>query len=93
MLLIVFFLTKSTIYLQYQVSKKIGCCGKDLLTMNMKNEFMMPVQISTAAKKNYASILKIQEGVVFANPKLDIKGVNLRGSILVQHRYTRFIQV
>ena len=78
--LIVFFLTKSTIYLQYQVSKKIGCCGKDLLTMNMKNEFMMPVQISTAAKKNYASILKIQEGVVFANPRLDIKGVNLRGS-------------
>lgn len=78
--LIVFFLTKSTVYLQYQVSKKLGCCGKDLLTMNMKNEFMMPVLISTAAKKNYASVLKIQEGVVFANPRLDIKGVNLRGS-------------
>jgi hypothetical protein len=41
---------------------------------------MMPVEISTSAKKNYASILKIQEGVVFSNPRLDIKGVNLRGS-------------
>jgi hypothetical protein len=93
--LIVFFLTKSTIYLQYQVSKKIGCCGKDLLTMNMKNEFMMPVEISTAAKKNYASILKIQEGVVFANPRLDIKGVILRSSTYSPHTtaYTQwFIQ-
>lgn len=77
---IVFLLTKSTIYLQYQVSKRLGVCGKDLLTMNMKNEFMMPIEISTAAKKNYTSVLKIQEGVVFANPRLDIKGVNLRGS-------------
>ncbi len=78
--LIVFWLTKATIYVQYQVSKRLGVCGKDLVTMNMKNEFMMPVEISTSAKKNYASILKIQEGVVFSNPRLDIKGVNLRGS-------------
>ncbi len=80
--LVVFLLTKSTNYLQFQVSKNLGICGKDTLGMHMKNEFMMPVQISTAAKKNYASTLKIQEGVVFAEPRLELKGVMLRSSTL-----------
>jgi len=78
--LMVYFLTKATIYLQYRVSETFNAVGKDLLTMSMKNEFMMPVVITTSAKKHYCSLLKIQEGVVYAKPRLDIKGVGLRGS-------------
>lgn len=78
--LIVFLLTKATVCLQYRVSEAFNAVGKDLLTMAMKNEFMMPIEILTYAKKHYCSILKIQEGVVFNKPRLDIKGVGLRGS-------------
>lgn len=78
--LVVYWLSKATAALQYQVSIAFCACGKDLLTMNMKNEFMMPIEILTSLKKHYASILKIQEGVVFNQPRLDIKGVGLRGS-------------
>ena len=80
--LIVFLLTKATNYLQFQVSKNLGMCGDNTLKMHMKNEFMMPVQICTGAKKNYASILKIQEGVIFDKAKLELKGVSLRGSTI-----------
>ena len=34
----------------------------------------------TSLKKHYASILKIQEGVFYKKPRMDIKGVGLRGS-------------
>lgn len=78
--LVVYWLTKANAYILYNVSKAFGATGKDLYKMAMKNEFMMPVEILTTLKKHYASILKIQEGVVYSTPRLDIKGVGLRGS-------------
>lgn len=78
--LIVYWLTKANAFILYNVSKAFGATNKDLYTMAMKNEFMMPVEILTTLKKHYASILKVQEGVVYAKPVLDIKGVGLRGS-------------
>lgn len=78
--LIVYFLSKANAFILYNVSKAFGAVGKDLKTMNMKNEFMMPIMILTSLKKHYASILKIQEGVYYNTPRLDIKGVGLRGS-------------
>lgn len=78
--LIVYWLSKANAYIMYHVSRMVGAIDKDLLTMQMKNEFMMPVDILTSLKKHYASILKIQEGVFYATPRLDIKGVELRGS-------------
>lgn len=78
--LIVYWLSKANANILYHVSKNFGALKKDMLTMAMKNEFMMPVEILTSLKKHYASILKIQEGVFYATPRMDIKGVNLRGS-------------
>lgn len=78
--LVVYFLSKATTNLQYQVSANFGACGPDLLTMTMKNEYMMPIELLTSLKKQYASILKFQEGVIYNEAKLDIKGVMLRGS-------------
>ena len=78
--LIVYWLSKANANVLFHVSEAFGALGKDLTGMAMKNEFMMPVDILTSLKKHYASILKIQEGVVFKTPRLDIKGVGLRGS-------------
>lgn len=78
--LAVYMVSKATTNLQYWISAHFGACKDDLLTMTMKNEFMMPIEILTSLKKHYASILKFQEGVVYSTPRLDIKGVGLRGS-------------
>lgn len=78
--LVVYWLSKATANLIYHLSVNFGAVGSDAKRMNMKNEFMMPVEILTTLKKHYASILKIQEGVFYGTPRLDIKGVNLRGS-------------
>ena len=78
--LIVYWLSKANANILYHVSKNFGALKEDLLTMAMKNEFMMPVEILTSLKKHYASILKIQEGVFYNTPRMDIKGVGLRGS-------------
>lgn len=78
--LIVYWLCKANRFVLYHLSRSLGAVGDDLFTMNAKNEFTMPIQLLTILKKHYASILKIQEGVIYDVPVLDIKGVNLRGS-------------
>lgn len=78
--IVVYWLSKSIKSLIANMSRAFGATGKDVFKMNMKNEFMMPIEIVTSLKKHYASILAIQEGVFYKTPKMDIKGVNLRGS-------------
>lgn len=80
--LAVYWLSKANANILYHLGKILGACGKDILILNMKNEFMMPVEILTTLKKNYLSILKIQEGVFYNTPKLDLKGSGFRGSTL-----------
>lgn len=82
--LVVYWLSKSIKSMLAHMSKAIGAVGKDITKMNMKNEFMMPIEIMTSLKKHYASILAIQEGVFYKIPRLDIKGGNLRGSTYSQ---------
>lgn len=80
--LAVYWLSKANANILYYLSKVLGAVGKEMMILNMKNEFMMPVEISTSRKKNYASVLKIQEGVFYNQMKLDVKGVGFRGSTL-----------
>lgn len=80
--LAVYWLSKANAYILYHLSTILGATGKDMFILNMKNEFMMPIEILTSLKKHYVSILKIQEGVFYNTPKLDIKGVGFRGSNL-----------
>ena len=41
---------------------------------SMKNEFLYLTLLTSPAKKHYQGMVKVQEGTVFANPKIDIKG-------------------
>ena len=75
-----YFLSKTVAWLMYTISEQRGAMGKDLLAMNMKNEFLYPVMMSCIIPKHYAGIITMQEGRVLAKPKKDIKGVSFRGS-------------
>lgn len=77
---IVYFLTKANEHILHHLSIAYNATGNDIKTIAMKNEFMMPVEMLTTMKKNYASHLAVQEGVSFGSPILDLKGVSLRGS-------------
>ena len=80
--LAVYWLSKANANILFHLSTILGATGKDMFILQMKNEFMMPIEILTSLKKHYVSILKIQEGVFYNSPKLDIKGVGFRGSNL-----------
>ena len=80
--LIVYLLSKANERILYHLSVVLGALNDERKIIAMKNEFMMPVQIMTSLKKHYVSISKMQEGIQFGTPLLDIKGVGLRGSQL-----------
>ena len=42
--------------------------------LNMKNEFLYDTVLVTPAKKHYQAAIRVQEGVYFEKPKMDIKG-------------------
>ena len=46
--------------------------------INMKNEFLLETLMVTTGKKHYASIVLMQEGVIYENPKVDIKGLAIK---------------
>ena len=78
--LMVYYLCKANVTLNYNISRVLGAVDKDLFAMSAKNEFTMPIEVLTSLKKHYMCLWKIQEGVIYGEPLLDIKGVNLRGS-------------
>lgn len=78
--LVVYWLSKANANILFHLSKILGAIGDELFILAMKNEFMMPVEILTPLKKHYMALLAIQEGVVYTKPRLDVKGVGLRGS-------------
>ena len=75
--------------LTYQLTKVINNCYLKFTeelnvpefirpTINMKNEFLNKKIMLTKNKKNYASIVMMQEGRLFDNPKMDIKGLPIK---------------
>lgn len=57
-----------------------GCEKEDLHLIEMKNEFFYACMLLFEAKKVYAGIINMREGMLLSKPKVDIKGVALRGS-------------
>ncbi len=58
--------------------------------INMKNEYYLETVGVTFAKKSYFGILTRQEGFIFPEPKLDVKGVNFFKSTSTE-KTTKFI--
>ena len=76
----VFIVSQSLEHIFARMSSGIGMDIKNLEQIKMKNEFYYPVLMKTFMRKHYAGIIHVQEGKVLPVPKLDIKGLGLRGS-------------
>jgi hypothetical protein len=80
----------SLVYLASQLVRHIlaTLCGnmgveqKQILRLEMKNEFYFPVFALTSRAKHYYAYRGAQEGVVFTEMKPEIKGVALRSSAI-----------
>lgn len=62
------------------LSANINVPREHLHTLAMKNEFLWTVHMPTEVSKHYAAYTVMQEGNVFAQPELEVKGVHLKNS-------------
>lgn len=62
------------------LSTNLGIETKQIHTISMKNEFYFNIFSLTPVAKHYMSYMNAREGVVYSEPKLEIKGVELRSS-------------
>ena len=60
--------------------------------LNMKNEFLYDSILVTPAKKHYQSAVRIQEGVYFEKPMLDIKGMEYTKNSMAGKTTREFIK-
>ena len=75
------YLTSMTlVHLLASYSANMGVVPERIFQLAMKNEYMMESLILTGKSKHYIYRIIAKEGNVYANPKLDIKGVTLRNS-------------
>lgn len=78
--LVIYWLHHAVKYALKRFSINFGYVPDETERLAMKNEFLFPVMMIYPIKKTYVGLQLIQEGVVFKQPKLDIKGQTLRGS-------------
>ena len=62
------------------MSANFGFVGKRLFQVAMKNEFKFDVFVVTNVAKHYFSYISVQEGNVFKEREIEIKGVHLKSS-------------
>lgn len=67
------------------LSANMGVTKEKLYTLAMKPEYSFPVFIPTSVAKHYFTIKTIQEGNVYNEPEIEIKGVHLKNSALPKH--------
>lgn len=61
-------------------------------TLNMKNEFLYDSILITPAKKHYQAAIRVQEGVYFETPKIDIKGMEYTKNSMAGESTRKFIK-
>lgn len=62
------------------LSANMGVDKSDLFRLAMKNEYAFPVFALTTMAKHYYAFMSAQEGAIFVDYKMEIKGKNLRSS-------------
>lgn len=62
------------------LSKYMNVDKENLNTLAMKNEFLWLVHVPCEVSKHYFAYTVMQEGNVFSNPDIEIKGVHLKSS-------------
>lgn len=86
----VFMVSQTLEHLFARLSAGFGMETPDRGRIKMKNEFYYPILVRSSMAKHYAGAISIQEGKILPKPKMDIKGINFRGSDLPSETTTSF---
>lgn len=62
-----------------RLSKNMNVSNRYMYRLNMKNEYLFSSYVTTSMSKHYYAMQLMLEGVLHAKPKLELKGVHLRG--------------
>lgn len=89
--LVVYWLERTIQHALQRASVLFGATGDSINTLSMKNEFTFSVILLYNNKKTYVVLQINQEGVVFKEPKPDIKGQALKGSSIC-HTSLAFVE-
>lgn len=82
---VAFISTQCIAHVLAMLSANMGVDKSKLFTLAMKPEYSFPVFVPTSVAKHYYTFKTIQEGNVFKEPKMEIKGVHLKNSALPKH--------
>lgn len=77
---VVYFTSQMVIHLLAMMSANMGVSEKHLFRLSMKNEFCFPVFVPTNRSKHYFAYQLAQEGNVFKEMALELKGAELRNA-------------
>lgn len=78
--LVVYFTSQMVIHLLASFSASMGVSKKHLFRLEMKNEFCFPIFTPTNRSKHYFAYQLAQEGNVFTEKRLELKGAELRSA-------------
>lgn len=67
------------------MSANIGVAKEELFLYAMKSEYYFPVFALTSRAKTYFALMGAQEGLVFEEPELEMKGAVMKGSALPEY--------
>lgn len=76
----VYLVVQNIAHLMAGMSKQIGVCDEKLFTYSMKNEYKFKSFGLTTKAKHYFALITSQEGTLYSDPELELKGVALRTS-------------
>lgn len=80
-----FIASQAIIHVLARFSRNAGIEDSRLYTIAMKNEYYFPVYIPTQEGKHYYAIKSAQEGNVYMDVEMEIKGVHLKSSSAPKH--------
>lgn len=76
----IYIVVQNIAHLMATMSKNIGVCDEKLFTYAMKNEYKYKMFGLTTKAKHYFALITSQEGTLYSDPDLELKGVALRTS-------------
>ena len=86
---VMFFATQCISHCLAMFSANMGVDERHLFRLSMKPEFVFPVFAQTSVAKHYFTFKLIKEGMVYAKPDPEIKGVHLKNSAAPQELVAR----
>lgn len=72
--------SQNVIHLLAMMSANLGIHPTQIHELSMKSEYFFPTFVPTNSAKHYFNYTSAREGNVYAKPKIDVKGVELRSS-------------